>query len=341
MPRARSTRPARRRPPAAETGYRQPQPSWLEPMLATLIEPRPLPPGWIYEPKLDGIRCVAFVSRDRGARLISRNRLPLNDDFADIADELAARARGRAVLDGELVAIDPERGTSDFSLLQRRKQPRPVRQVQLEERRLEYWLFDCLWWEGVDLRRLRLAQRKAMLRDAVRFGGPIVLTPCWSDGFASRYRRMCEQGGEGLVGKRLESRYVSGRSPDWVKLKCTARQEFVVGGWTDPRGSRDAFGALLVGYHEAGRLRYAGRVGTGFDRATLAALWAELIGRARPESPFDEGELDPRGVHWAEPSLVVEVGFSEWTSDGRLRHPRFLGIRSDKPARRVVRESAR
>jgi bifunctional non-homologous end joining protein LigD len=115
----------------------------------------------------------------------------------------------------------------------------------------------------------------------------------------------------------------------------------VVGGWTDPKGSREALGSLLVGYYDAGRLRYAGRVGTGFDRATLAALWTELIGRSRPDSPFDQGKLDVRGVHWVEPSIVVEVGFSEWTPDRRLRHPRFLGVRTDKRARRVVRESAK
>jgi bifunctional non-homologous end joining protein LigD len=324
---------------APETAYRQPQPSWLEPMLATLVEARRLPAGWIYEPKLDGIRCLAFVNGVRGARLVSRNRIAVGEDFADIAAELAERARGRGVFDGEIVAIDPRRGVPSFSLLQRRKlQPRSSA-TRRPDLRLEYWLFDCLWWEGLDLRRLPLVQRKQVLQDAVAFGGPIVLTPCWEDGFERRYRRQCSDGGEGLVGKRLESRYTAGRSRDWVKLKCTARQEFVVGGWTDPKGSREALGALLVGYHERGRLRYAGRVGTGFDRATLAALWAELIGRSRPGSPFDEGTPKLRGVHWTEPSLVVEVAFSEWTADGRLRHPRFLGVRTDKAARRVLRES--
>ncbi|HEU4587326.1 MAG TPA: non-homologous end-joining DNA ligase [Gemmatimonadales bacterium] len=329
---------------APETGYRQSQPSWLEPMLATLVDPRPLPRGWIYEPKLDGIRCLAFVNAARGcatpgARLVSRNRVSVGDDFAAIAAELAARARGRAVLDGELVAIDPARGVPSFSLLQRRRlQPR-LPALRRSGLRLEYWLFDCLWWEGLDLRRLPLAQRKQVLADAVEFGGSIVLTPCWEGGFELRYRRQCSEGGEGLVGKRLESRYTAGRSRDWVKLKCSARQEFVVGGWTDPKGSRAALGALLVGYYERGRLRYAGRVGTGFDRATLTALWAELIGRSRRDSPFDEDTPNLRGVHWTEPSLVVEVAFSAWTPDGRLRQPRFLGIRTDKPARRVQRES--
>jgi DNA ligase D-like protein (predicted ligase) len=338
MPRERTVR---RRRLAPETAYRQPQPSWLEPMLATLVEPRPLPPGWIYEPKLDGIRCLAFVNAARGAQLVSRNRLPVGDDFTEIANELALRTRGRAVLDGELVAIDAKTGKSSFSLLQRRKLRPRATKARVAGLRLEYWIFDCLWWEGLDLRRLPLVQRKQVLEDAVRFGGPIVLTPCWADGFESRYRRACGEGGEGLVGKRLESRYTPGRSRDWVKLKCTARQEFVVGGWTDPKGSREALGSLLVGYYDAGRLRYAGRVGTGFDRATLAALWTELIGRSRPDSPFDQGKLDVRGVHWVEPSIVVEVGFSEWTPDRRLRHPRFLGVRTDKRARRVVRESAK
>jgi DNA ligase D-like protein (predicted ligase) len=331
MPRKPADRRAR---PSAETAYRSPQPGWLAPMLATLEEPGPLPEGWIYEPKLDGVRCLAFV-HEEGVRLVSRNRITLTDRYPSIARELAARARGRAVLDGEIVAIDPKTGAPSFSLLQQALQLAGGRTAV----RLEYWLFDCLWWEGFDLRRRPLAQRKQVLAEAVRFGGSIVLTPAWSEGFETRYRRICARGGEGLVGKRLDSAYVAGRSTDWVKLKCVTRQEFVVGGWTDPKGSREALGALLVGYYDGGKLVYAGKVGTGLDRGMLSALWAELLGRARSTSPFAAGSPPDAGVHWVEPSLVVEVAFSEWTHDGRLRHPRFLGLRSDKPARRVHRES--
>jgi bifunctional non-homologous end joining protein LigD len=323
--------PARRPRPSAETSYREQQPGWIAPMLATLVDPRPLPEGWIYEPKLDGVRCLAFVHED-GVRLVSRNRITLTARYPAIAKELFTRARGRAVLDGEIVAVDPRSGTPSFSLLQQSAQLASAPHSGRSAARIEYWVFDCLWWEGLDLRRRTLAQRRQLLSDALRFGGPIVLTPAWSEGFESRYRRMCARGGEGLVGKRLDSPYVAGRSADWVKLKCTTRQEFVVGGWTDPKGSREALG-------DRGKLVYAGKVGTGLDRDMLAALWAELLGRARASSPFAAGDPPDVGVHWVDPSLVVEVAFSEWTHDGRLRHPRFLGLRSDKPARSVHRES--
>ena len=154
------------------------------------------------------------------------------------------------------------------------------------------------------------------------------------------FREACEKGLEGVIAKRADSTYVHGRSRDWLKFKCGHEQELVIGGFTAPKGSRTEFGALLVGYHEHGELRYAGKVGTGFDRRTLKDLGERLRGIERDSPPFVDVHPIPRGTRWVEPELVAQVGFTEWTRDGRLRHPRYLGLRDDKPAREVVRERA-
>jgi DNA ligase D-like protein (predicted ligase) len=315
-------------------------------MLATLVEPHALPEGWLYEPKLDGVRCLAFV-RGAGVRLISRNRKPLDAAYPEVVEVLRRRARGDAILDGEVVAIDPERGVSSFSLLQRRMQLRDATRAVRTGVAVELWLFDCLFYEGLDLTGLPLEDRKRVLRDAVRFGGPVRLTPELTGPFEALYRDACRRGAEGLIGKRAASRYAAGRSADWVKLKCANEQEFVVGGWTDPKGSRTGLGALLVGYYDdAGRLRYAGKVGTGFDRWALAEVAKLLAARPRASAPFasmpSAGTPWPGGpdVHWVTPNLVAQVAFSEWTPDGMLRHPRFVGLRHDRAAHDVKREVA-
>jgi bifunctional non-homologous end joining protein LigD len=322
--------------------HRLPQPRWIPPMLATLVEPRALPKGWIYEPKLDGVRCLAFV-RGGTVHLFSRNRKPLDDAYPEIVEALARAARGDAIFDGEIVAIDPERGVSSFALLQQRIGLRDAARARASGVAVEYHIFDCLWYEGADLRKLPLVDRKRILHDAVRVRrggrGPIRLTPVAESGFEALFADICARGGEGLIGKRAESRYVSGRSKEWVKLKCVSGQEFVVGGYTEPRGSRESFGALLVGYYEGDKLRYAGKVGTGYDRRTLESIMRLLARLERKTSPF-AGKIAERGVHWVTPKLVVQIGFSEWTPDGLLRHPRFLGIREDKTASEVRRERA-
>jgi len=307
-------------------------------MLATLIEPRALPEGWVYEPKLDGVRCLAYI-RGTEVRLLSRTRKSLDTAYPEVVDVLRRRARGNMILDGEVVAIDPERGVSSFSLLQRRMQLRDATRAVRTGVAVELWLFDCLFYEGLDLTGLPLEDRKRVLRDAVRFGGPIRLTPELTGPFEALYRDACRQGAEGIIGKRAASRYVAGRSADWVKLKCANEQEFVVGGWTDPKGSRTGLGALLVGYYDAGHLRYAGKVGTGFDHWTLTELAKLLAARPRASSPFT-GNGWPKGpdVHWVTPNLVAQIAFSEWTPDGLLRHPRFVGLRRDRAARDVQRE---
>jgi DNA ligase D-like protein (predicted ligase) len=224
-----------------------------------------------------------------------------------------------------------QNGITSFSRLQRRGRERvPV----------FLYLFDLPRHEGEDLRARPLRERKARLRSALEFEGPLRFTPHRKGEHGEEvYLEACEKGLEGVIAKRADSPYRGGRSRDWLKLKCHAEQELVIGGYTAPKGSRTEFGALLVGYYDdRGRLRYAGKVGTGFDQHTLRELGARLRELEQDESPFERFKPIPPGTHWVQPELVGQVGFAEWTRDGRLRHPRYLGLRDDKPAREVVRE---
>jgi DNA ligase D-like protein (predicted ligase) len=315
------------------------EPAWMAPMLATLSDdPPPAAGGWVYEPKLDGVRVLVYVKAGR-VRLFSRNRKPLDGAYPELVEALGVAVRGDAVLDGEVVAIDPKRGVSSFSLLQQRMQLRdPVRASRSGVPVLLY-LFDCLYYEGIDLTGLPLVDRKSVLRDVVWYDDPIRFTPFRTTGSAAMYRDACARGAEGIIAKRAESRYVSARSTEWLKIKCVNQQEFVIGGYTEPQGARERLGALLVGYYDGKTLRYAGKVGTGYDRATLEMLHRKLTPLHRRTSPFAPGPLPSDAVHWVTPKLVAQIGFSEWTSTGLLRHPRYLGLRDDKPPREVRRET--
>jgi bifunctional non-homologous end joining protein LigD len=306
-------------------------------MLATLTEVFPTEGKWVYEPKLDGVRALIY-STGVEVRIYSRNRKLLNDAYPELVDALSTAVRGDAVLDGEIVAFDSKRGITSFSLLQQRMHLRDPVRARRSQVAVYLYLFDCLYYDGVDLTGLPLLDRKAVLRDVVWYDDPIRFTPHKTSGGVAMLQAACEQGAEGIIAKRATSRYVSTRSTDWLKLKCLRRQEFVIGGYTAPQGSRERLGALLVGYYDGSALRYAGKVGTGYDRGTLEDLHRRLVPLHRPTSPFPEGPTPAGNIQWVDPKLVGEVGFSEWTSAGLLRHPRFLGLRSDKPARQVRRE---
>jgi DNA ligase D-like protein (predicted ligase) len=296
------------------------------PMQATLTQERFSDPDWIYERKLDGIRCLASRSGGGAVQLRSRNDLSLNGRFPEIAAALEADAATDFVVDGEVVAFDGPQ-TSFARLQQRGERPTPV----------FYYVFDVLRIDGADVTASPLRERKARLRRALHFTDPLRLVPHRNGDGEAFFAEACRKGWEGLIAKRADSRYVHGRSRDWLKFKCSAEQELVIGGWTAPRGSREDLGALLLGYYADGALRYAGKVGTGFTRSTLRDLASRLAPLRRDTSPFAD-EVRERGATWVEPRLVAQVGFSEWTRDGRLRHPRFLGLRDDKAARDVVRE---
>jgi bifunctional non-homologous end joining protein LigD len=282
---------------------------------------------WLFERKLDGIRCVAIRSGDQ-VRLLSRNDLSMNDRYPEIAEALARQAGSRFAVDGEVVAFDGAQ-TSFSKLSQRGRAPIPV----------FFYIFDIVWIDGQDTRRLPLRARKRVLRAALRFDDPLRLTAHRNANGEALFAEACRKGWEGLIAKRVDSVYSDARSRDWLKLKCSKGQELVIGGFTAPKGSRTDFGAVLVGYYDGNDLRYAGKVGTGFDQATLGELGRRLRELERPEAPFvDAAAVKDRSARWVNPSLVAQIDFTEWTSYGRLRHPRFLGLRDDKAARSVVRE---
>jgi bifunctional non-homologous end joining protein LigD len=320
---------------ARRLARRTPQPDWVQPMLATLTEHRFSDPGWIFERKLDGVRVLAFRRRGE-VRLLSRNQLDVGGAYPEVVEALQAGDGPNFIVDGEVVAFD--HGQTSFAKLQQRMQLRdPVRARQTGVP-IFYYVFDVIHAGGFDLAPLELRHRKAVLRSLLRFERPIRLTTHRNTEGEAFYAEACRKGWEGLIAKRAGSKYVSGRSPDWLKFKCVNEQEFVIVGFTDPKGSRLGLGALLIGYHEDGRLRYGGKVGTGFNEQLLRELRARLDQLERDIPTIDGKGLPRKGVHWVEPQLVAQVGFTEWTRDGQLRHPRFLGLREDKPPSDVVRE---
>ena len=314
--------------PDAERALLVPEalPQSVVPMAATLTDERFSDPAWVYERKLDGIRCIAIGARGT-VRLVSRNALSMDARFPEIAAALAGDAADAFVVDGEIVAFDGSR--TSFARLQQRGE-RPVAAF--------LYLFDVLHLNGHDTTRLPLRARKRLLSGAITASGPIRLTPHRNRDGEELYRHACAAGWEGRIAKRADAPYTHGRSKDWLKFKCSAEQELVIGGFTAPRGSRQELGALLLGHYADGLLRYAGKVGTGFTQATLRDLAERLAPLLRADSPFADAVREPH-VTWAEPRLVAQIGFSEWTRDGRLRHPRFLGLREDKDAAEVVREA--
>ncbi|MGW8375946.1 non-homologous end-joining DNA ligase [Streptomyces sp. ODS28] len=309
------------------------------PMLAELSDRRDFSSGgWIFERKLDGVRTLAVREGER-TRLLSRNGIAQNGTYPEIAEALAAQDCADFTVDGEVVAFS--HGRTDFARLQQRMQLTDPDKARASGVAVTYYVFDLLRLDGWDLTRLPLRTRKSLLRAALGFGQPLRFTPHRNQGGQQELDAACARGWEGLIAKRAEGRYRAGRSPDWLKLKCEGGQELVIGGFTEPAGSRIGFGALLVGYYEeGGRFRYAGKVGTGYDQKTLRALRSRLDGLETDRSPFAD-RVRERGAHWTEPALVAQIGFTEWTRDGMLRHPRYLGLREDKKPRDVVREVPR
>lgn len=312
-------------------------PPWVEPELATLTRDRFSDPAWIFERKLDGERCLGFADSS-GARLMSRTRHDITTTFPEVAAALAAQHHGDVVVDGEIVAFDGPQ--TRFERLQHRLGVAHPPQALLREVPVFYYVFDVLYAEGRDVRPLPLLERKEILARSVSFRGPLRFTEHREGDGEAFFEQACRDGWEGLIAKRADAPYRGGRGRDWLKFKCLNGQEFVIGGYTDPSGSRVGFGALLLGYYNPGdELVYAGKVGTGFDTATLRSLHEKLAGLEQDSPPFRDGRLPPRrGVHWVRPALVAQVGFTEWTDDGELRHPRFQGLRDDKDPAEVIRE---
>jgi ATP-dependent DNA ligase len=282
-------------------------PDWVEPMAATLTQERFTDPAWLFERKYDGIRLLAFKHGEH-VRLFSRNRLP--HDHPELVRAIARLNADDLILDGE---VTWDRGVT-------------------------YHVFDIMWLDGRDVTAKSLEQRRQMLAQ-LDLRPPLERVATLDD--PKPWERARAEGWEGVIAKRRDSKYEHRRSPHWLKMKCEEAQELVVGGFTDPQGRRVGLGALLVGYYEDEDLVFAGRVGTGLDTKQLTALRARLDAIEIPSTPFTRGAGLPRlRAHWVRPEVVVQVAFIEWTVNGKLRHPRLLGVRTDKPARDVVREHA-
>jgi len=308
-------------------------PDWIAPELATLVTEAPGGDEWLHEIKYDGYRMLCHVSGGR-CTVYSRNGKDWTAQLPGVAAAVARLPVDTAWIDGEVIAPDAE-GRSSFQALQNAF-------AGVGADKLAYYAFDVPYLDGYDLRDVPLLERKRVLRDLVpRATGMVRYSDHVEGNGATFFAEACRLGLEGIVSKRRDAAYRGQRGRDWVKVKCQQRQEMVIGGWTDPQGSRTGFGALLLGVHDAdGRLRYAGKVGTGFNEKTLASLFKALKSRAIDTSPFVDPPTGAEGrrAHWVKPDLVAEVTFTEWTRDNTLRHPSFQGLRTDKPARDVVRE---
>ncbi len=313
---------------------RAPPPVSAEPMKARLSDRVFSDPDWVFERKLDGIR--ASVHRDEnGARLITRTGRDVSSSYPELVEALFAQ-EPEFVADGEIVAFDGEQ--TSFERLQGRMSISDPRLARLTGIEVFLYLFDLTHLDGFDLTALGLRARKSLLRGAIAFEGPLGYAPHRDRDGEEMFREACERGWEGLIAKRADSPYSGGRNGDWLKLKCAYEQELVIGGFTPPKGSRQHLGALLVGYYEGEELRYAGKVGTGFSQRELERLGGKLEALRTERSPFVPGGGQPRDGRWVRPELVGQFAFGEWTRDGKLRHPRYLGLRDDKRPREVVRE---
>jgi bifunctional non-homologous end joining protein LigD len=280
-------------------------------MAATLTRERFTGADWTFEHKLDGIRLLAF-KRGGDVRLLSRNKLPQNEAYPEVVAAVASLPQRELILDGEATGVWGRQG------------------------KVAYHVFDIMWLEGRDVMTLPLEERRSILA-ALPLSPPLQRVPELDHEAPWELAR--ERGWEGVIAKRRDSLYEHRRSPHWLKMKCEASQELVVGGFTDPRGGRVGLGALLVGYFEGEAFVFAGKVGTGFDNALLIQLRQRLDSLEQATSPFTRAANLPRtGVHWVRPDVVVQVAFMEWTGHGKLRHPRLLGLRLDKAAREVTRE---
>jgi bifunctional non-homologous end joining protein LigD len=320
---------------SAKGAVKAPMPEFVAPELATLVKEAPRGAEWVHEMKLDGYRMLCRVE-DGEAQMISRNAKDWTGNFSAVERCAARLPVESAWLDGEVVVMESD-GRTSFQALQNA--------LTIDHSaKLHYFIFDLLYLNGYDLRRVPLVERKRVLETLLANAPATLKFSSHIEGSGEEfYAQACKLKLEGMISKRAQSTYQSGRCRDWLKVKCSQRQEMVVGGYTDPEGTRSGFGALLLGVYEPdGKLRYSGKVGTGFNEATLKTLHKRLTALETDKPAFSNPPrgYEAKGAHWIKPELVAEIEFTEWTNDGTLRHPSFQGLREDKKAKDVVRERA-
>jgi len=309
-------------------------PLFIEPMKAKLTNDRFSDKNWIFEQKLDGERCLLF-KKGKKVTLKSRNNKISNTSYPEIVIAGEKLTIPNCILDGEIVALT--NNVSNFSLLQQRFGIKELTEP-LAKFPVYYYVFDILYYDNYLLTHLPLKTRKKILKTLIPFNKTICYVTHKETEGLQYYKQACTNKWEGLIAKKYNSSYVSKRSADWLKFKCINEQELVIGGYTNPKGSRIAFGALLLGYYEDNKLKYAGKVGTGFNETLLKELNVLFKKYEIITCPFTNYSDRLTNVHWIKPVLVCEVRFTEWTRDNKLRHSSFLGLRRDKKAKEVIKE---
>lgn len=308
-------------------------PSWIAPMLATLTDKRFSNPHWIYERKLDGERCIVYKNGS-DVRLMTRNKKIINNTYPLLFKLFKKQSTRQFIIDGEIVAFDGKQ--TSFKKLQElmHVQKRPINN-SIE---VYYYVFDVLYADGYKVTDLPLTTRKKILKSLLSYSHTIVFTDFVREKGLELYKEACKKKWEGIMAKDASGIYESKRSRKWLKFKCTKGQELVIGGYTNPGGSRVGFGALLLGFYKDGSLHYAGKVGTGFNDEVLKSLSKKMKKLEQQKSHFVDYDGSYKNVHWVKPMLVAELKFTEWTTDNKLRHPSFEGLRDDKDPKTVVKE---
>ena len=311
-------------------------PGFVPPMLATLTDDYFNDPHWLYERKLDGVRCLVCIQQGNVV-LSSRNENDISHTYPELVKVLQRQNLPDLIADGEIVAFKGK--LTSFGKLQGRMQLQDAEKIANTRVKVYLYLFDLIYFKNYDLTELPLRQRKRVLKKAFQWQSPLRYTPHKNQAGTEYLKDACEKGWEGLIAKDATASYVHSRSRNWLKFKCSKGQELVIGGFTEPQGERVGFGALLVGYYKNGSLQYAGKVGTGFDDDFLKK-WRQAFDKIeRKTSPFQNFDDPENGnLHWIAPKYVGQFGFTEWTKAGKLRHPRFLGMRNDKEAKNVIKE---
>lgn len=314
------------------------EPSFIPPMLATLTTDYFSSPDWIYEHKFDGERCQV-IKKDGKVHLISRNKREINNEYPELAKAFDKQSADDFIVDGEIVAT--LKGISDFELLQSRINLKDLNRIQAKTAQVPVAIkiFDVMYAGGYDVRDLPLLDRKKILQKLLKYNDLITYTEHKNGNGLAYFKKACKLKWEGLIAKKADGIYETGRrSPRWLKFKCIMKQELAIGGFTAPKGSRIDFGALLVGYYEKGKFKYAGKVGTGYTQEILKMLGKKLRALEIKKCPFSNYDESLQGVHWVKPKLVAEFQFAQWTNAGKLRVGRYKGLRDDKAAKDVVKE---